>query len=398
MKQALVIGAGPAGLMAACELAKAGLSVTIAEAKPSPARKFLMAGKSGLNLTKAEPLDTFLAAIDGPEVLRDIVANFGPTDVQAWASDLGQAVFTGSSGRVFPKAMKASPLLRSMLAELAALGVVLKRNWYWTGMSGRDMTFQTPDGEQMITPDVAVLALGGASWSRLGSDGKWVSILAENGVECQPFKPSNMGFTVNWSEHMRRHFGAPIKAVRLYAGDASVLGEFVISSQGVEGSAIYAVSRQMREGAELRLDLTPNRSESDVADRLRQGRGKSSLTNHLRKALKLDAAKIALLQEFGRPLPSDPAALAKVIKSLPLQHDGPRPMDQAISTAGGLPFDALDEGLMIKTLPGLFACGEMLDWDAPTGGYLLTTCLATGRHAGQAAARWALDQAADART
>nr|WP_282569248.1 TIGR03862 family flavoprotein [Aliiroseovarius sp. S1339] len=393
----MVIGAGPAGLMAASELARAGLSVTIAEAKPSPARKFLMAGKSGLNLTKSEPLDTFLSQIEGPASLCDIVADFGPEAVQAWANGLEQAVFTGSSGRVFPKSMKASPLLRAMLAELDALGVVLKRGWYWTGVSGKDMMFRTPEGMQSLTPNVTVLALGGASWARLGSDGKWVSILAENGVSCAPFQPSNMGFVVNWSNHMARHFGAPVKTVRLRAGKASVLGEFVISSQGVEGSAIYAISRELREGATLLVDLCPDRSEGDVAERLSRGRGKSSLTNYLRKALKLDAAKTALLQEFARPLPSDPAALAKIIKAVPLRHAGPRPMDQAISTAGGVPFDVLDDGLMIKNLPGLFACGEMLDWEAPTGGYLLTTCFATGRHAGRAAAKWALAQPSAAR-
>ncbi|WP_289043051.1 TIGR03862 family flavoprotein [uncultured Aliiroseovarius sp.] len=389
MTQGLVIGAGPAGLMAAGEMARAGLSVTIAEAKPSPARKFLMAGKSGLNLTKAEPLASFLDHIDGPDALRKIVADFGPEAVQDWARSLGQAVFTGTSGRVFPRSMKASPLLRAMLADLAKLGVELQRNWRWIGMHGRQMVFDTPDGEQVLTPDVTVLALGGASWARLGSDGKWVSILAENGVSYEPFKPSNMGFFVGWSDHMARHFGAPIKPVRVTAGETSTLGEFVISARGIEGSAIYAVSRAMRDGAPLVVDLVPGRSEADVAQRLAKPRGKASLTNHLRKALKLDPAKIALLQEFARPLPTDPAELAAVIKAVPICHQGPRPMDEAISTAGGLPFTALDDGLMIKVLPGVFACGEMLDWDAPTGGYLLTTCLATGRHAGRHAAEWA---------
>ncbi|MCK0141277.1 TIGR03862 family flavoprotein [Aliiroseovarius sp. F20344] len=390
MKTALVIGAGPAGLMAAEELATAGLSVTVADAKPSPARKFLMAGKSGLNLTKSEPISAFLSQIHGADRLRNIVSEFGPEAVQEWAQGLGQEVFTGSSGRVFPKAMKASPLLRAWLERLDGLGVKLHRNWRWVGVEGDAMQFDTPDGPSQISPDVTVLALGGASWSKLGSDGKWVSILAEKGVPLAPFKPANMGFAMDWSDHMSRHFGQPVKAVRVMAGNQSVLGEFIVSSRGLEGSAIYAVSREMREGAALTLDLVPNRSLQDVSGRLSRPRGKASLSNHLRKTLKLDPVKIALLQEFARPLPSDPAKLAVLIKALPVSHHGPRPIDEAISTAGGLSFNALDDGLMITSMPGVFACGEMLDWEAPTGGYLLTTCFATGRHAGRAAAAFAL--------
>lgn len=393
MKQALVIGAGPAGLMAAGELAKAGLSVTVADAKPTPARKFLMAGKSGLNLTKDETLDAFLRHIHGPDILRDIVSDFGPDAVRRWARDLGQEVFTGSSGRVFPKAMKASPLLRAWMEELAALDVRVLRNWRWVGFDDGSVLFETPEGRRQLSPDVTVLALGGASWSRLGSDGKWVSVLAQKGISTAPFQPANMGFLVDWSNHMQRHFGAPVKTVRLIAGDQSVMGEFVISARGLEGSGIYAVSRVMREGAKLVIDLLPQWSEADVARRLSKGRGKSSLTNHLRKALKLDGVKVALLQEFARPLPQDPAALACRIKALPVVHAGPRPIDEAISTAGGLSFDALNDDLMLCNLPGVFACGEMLDWDAPTGGYLLTTCFATGRHAGRAAAKWVLKTA-----
>ncbi|SPF78922.1 hypothetical protein ALP8811_02855 [Aliiroseovarius pelagivivens] len=390
MKTALVIGAGPAGLMAAEELAKAGLSVIVADAKPSPARKFLMAGKSGLNLTRSEPISAFLSNIHGPNSLRDIVAAFGPDAVQEWAQKLGQEVFTGSSGRVFPKAMKASPLLRVWLDRLDQAGAQLRRNWRWVGIENGTVQFDTPDGPLSLHPDVTVLALGGASWSRLGSDGKWVSILAEHGVSCALFQPSNMGFQVNWSAHMERHFGQPVKSVRVTAGEQSVLGEFVISSRGIEGSAIYAVSRAMREGTPLMLDLMPGRSLEDITSRLSRPRGKASLSNFLRKTLKLDPVKLSLMQEFSRPLPSDPAKLAALIKVLPIPHQGPRPMDEAISTAGGLPFDALDDGLMIKALPGVFACGEMLDWEAPTGGYLLTTCFATGRHAGRAAAAYAL--------
>ncbi len=376
--------------MAAEELSKVGLSVTVVDAKPSPARKLLMAGKSGLNLTKSETISAFLSNIYGPDSLRDIVSEFGPDVVQQWARDLGQEVFTGSSGRVFPKVMKASPLLRNWLARLNQAGVQLRRNWRLTGINAGALQFETPEGLQVLHPDVTVLALGGASWSRLGSDGKWVSILAQNGVSCAPFQPANMGFAVTWSTHIERHFGQPVKSVRVTAGDQSVLGEFVISSRGLEGSAIYAVSRAMREGAPLTLDLLPSRSLEDITSRLSRPRGKASLSNYLRKTLKLDPVKLSLMQEFSRPLPTNPAELAALIKALPITHQGPRPMDEAISTAGGLPFDALDDGLMIKTLPGVFACGEMLDWEAPTGGYLITTCLATGRHAGRAAAAYAL--------
>lgn len=382
MTRALIIGGGPAGLMAADMLSSAGHAVCVAEAKPSVARKFLMAGKSGLNLTKDEPFAQFLSAFsDASPTLRPMLEAFGPKEITAWAEALGQEMFTGSTGRVFPTVMKASPLLRAWLARLAAQGVDIKTRHRWVGMA-EGYVFDTPQGRIEMTPDVVILACGGASWARLGSDGAWAGF---SDLPVVPFQPANVGFVVNWSPHMAKHFGAPVKSVALHAGQHSVRGEFVLSETGVEGGGIYAISRALREGAPLTLDLLPDLSEDEVRRRLARPRVKASLSNHLRKTLKLDAVKQALLMEFGRPLPDD---LAGLLKNLPVQLQGPRPMDQAISTAGGLSFDALDDTLMLKDRPGTFAAGEMLDWEAPTGGYLLTACFATGRWAGLSAARY----------
>lgn len=383
MTDALVIGAGPAGLMAADTLADAGFSVILAEAKPSPARKFLMAGKSGLNLTKEEPFADFMRAYGATsKLLEPMLASFGPTQLQEWARGLGQPLFTGSTGRVFPQSMKASPLLRAWLSRLDRLGVDLRRRWRWTGWNGNNVLFDTPDGLQTVTPLVTVLACGGASWARLGSDGLWSEHLTGHTA---PFRPANMGFGVNWSAHMARHFGEPVKGVGLTAGGLKSRGEFVITTGGVEGGGIYEVSAAIRDGAALALDLLPDLSETEIRERLKRPRGKASLSTYLRKVLKLTPTKQALLMEFCRPLPND---LAPILKTLPLRLDGPVPMDQAISTAGGLRFDALDDGLMLRARPGVFAAGEMLDWEAPTGGYLLTACLATGHWAGRHAAEW----------
>jgi uncharacterized flavoprotein (TIGR03862 family) len=312
---------------------------------------------------------------------------FGPAEVQDWARELGQEVFTGSSGRVFPVAMKASPLLRAWMGRLGGLGVDLRLRHRWAGWGDGGLRFETPAGGVVLRPGVTVLALGGASWARLGSDGAWAPLVEARGVAVAPFAPANAGLRVDWSAPMARHFGAPVKSVALCAGAARVRAECVVSARGLEGGGIYAVSRAMREGAALALDLAPDRSEAALAARLSAPRGTESLGNHLRKRLGLDPVKLGLLMEFGRPLPEG-QALARLVKALPVRHAGLRPMDEAISTAGGVRWEAVDDGLMLRALPGVFVAGEMLDWEAPTGGYLLTGCLATGRWAGRAAAGW----------
>jgi uncharacterized flavoprotein (TIGR03862 family) len=316
-----------------------------------------------------------------------MIRAFGPAEVQDWARGLGQEVFTGTSGRVFPVAMKASPLLRAWLGRLAGLGVEIRVRHRWEGWDGDGFVFEAPGGRVVAQPRVGVLALGGASWARLGSDGAWAPLLAARGVELAPFAGANQGLQVAWSPPMAKHFGSPVKGVELNAGALRVRAEFVVSARGLEGGGIYAVSRAVREGAALALDLAPDRTEATLARRLDAPRGKESLGNWLRKRLGLDPVKLALLMEWGRPLP-DGAALAALVKRLPVRHAGMRPMDEAISTAGGVRWEAVDDGLMLKAVPGVFVAGEMLDWEAPTGGYLLTACLATGRSAGQAAARW----------
>jgi len=344
MSDIAVIGAGPAGLMAAEVLARAGHRVTIYEAKPSPARKFLMAGKSGLNFTRDEPPAQFAANYDAPW-LAPILSAFGPPEVMAWARGLGIELFTGSTGRVFPVEMKGSPLLRAWLRRLDGLGVQLQRRWRWTGWQGAALR-----------------------------------------VEVAPFRPANMGFTVAWSAHMAPHFGAPVKGAALMAGGRVSRGEFVVSAHGIEGGGVYALSALVRDGAALTLDLTPDRSLAEVAGRLARPRGADTVANWLRKALHLDPLKLALLQEWGRPLPAAPEKLARLIKSLPVHHQGPRPIAEAISSAGGITAASLSEGFELRALPGTYAVGEMLDWEAPTGGYLITACLATARHAALAAA------------
>jgi uncharacterized flavoprotein (TIGR03862 family) len=382
---AVVVGAGPAGLMAAGALARAGRSVVVMEAKPSAGRKLLMAGKSGLNLTKEEPFETFLAAYGAAsDWLRPMLEAFGPEQVKTWAEALGQPVFTGSSGRVFPEAMKASPLLRAWLGETRA---ELRLRWRWAGFEGSALRFEMAEGTRLVRAGVTVLALGGGSWARLGSDAAWVPWLQEVGVDVAPIVPANMGFRVDWSDHMARWFGAPVKGCVLSAGGRSVRAEFVVSARGVEGGGIYALYRELRDGAPLLLDLYPDLTVDELAMRLARPRGKASLANHLRKTVGLEGARAALVNELARPLPEG-AALAARLKTLALPLAGSRPLDEAISTGGGVTQAAVDAGLMLRARPGVFVAGEMLDWEAPTGGYLLTGCLATGLWAGRHAAGW----------
>jgi uncharacterized flavoprotein (TIGR03862 family) len=338
-----------------------------------------MAGKSGLNVTKDEELEAFATRYDTPH-LRPMLEAFGPREVRIWCRALGQEVFTGSSGRVFPVAMKASPLLRAWAERLASQGVELRTRWRWTGFDGDGFRFETPGGVQVLRPRATVLALGGASWKRLGSDAAWVPWLAGRGVGIAPWQPANMGFRVGWSVKMEPYFGQPVKGVALIAGDHRERGEFVISAKGVEGGGIYSVSRLLREGVPLALDLLPDLTEGDIAQRLAKAKPGESAVNRLRK-LGLSPAQIALVMEFSRDAPF------VHLKHLAIPLAGPRPLDEAISVAGGVEWASMTDGLELKALPGVFACGEMLDWEAPTGGYLLTACWATGRWAGQAAAR-----------
>ena len=371
-----IIGAGPAGLVAAERLAAAGHRVTIHERMASPARKFLLAGRGGLNLTHSEPQHAFLTRYrEARDWLAPALDAFPPQALRDWADGLGAETFIGSSGRVFPRAMKASPLLRAWLARLAGLGVTLRTGRLWTGWDEAGaLTFRLASGEsETLRPDATLLALGGASWPRLGSDGGWVPLLAARGVPVAPLRPANAGFVVEWSPVLRERFaGQPLKRIAIALGDERSTGEAMIDAHGLEGGAVYALSAPIREAiardgaATIRLDLRPDLSQADLAGRLARRRKGETLSNHLRKAAGLSPVAVALLREPG-PLPEAPEALASLIKALPLRLLAPMPLARAISTAGGIAREAVDDRFMLKALPGVFVAGEMLDWEAPTG-------------------------------
>ncbi len=399
MPSIAIVGGGPAGLMAAERIvAVDGQKVAIFDAMPSPGRKFLMAGRGGLNITHAEPADAFAGRYGSRRgILEPLLREFGPEHLRAWIHGLGIETFVGTSGRVFPKEMKAAPLLRAWLHRLRVAGVEIRVRHRWLGWDATGaLRFLTPDGERLARFDAVVLALGGGSWAKLGSDGAWVPLLAHEGVPVAPLQPANCGFDVAWSPHFSARFaGHPVKSVVASVGERRQQGEFNITASGIEGGLIYALSAPLRDrltatgAAALHLDLAPGRPLARLAADLARPRGRDSLTNHLRRRAGLEGVKAGLLRECLLPeVLNDSQRLAAAIKDLPLPVVAPRPIDEAISTAGGVDFSALDERLMLRELPGVFCAGEMLDWEAPTGGYLLTACMATGYAAGEGVNRW----------
>ncbi len=397
---AVVVGAGPAGLMAAEVLSAHGVAVQVFDAMPSAGRKFLLAGRGGLNLTHSEPLDRFLTRLrPHSALLESQLRDFTPDKLRAWAEGLGVPTFVGSSGRVFPVDMKAAPLLRAWLHRLRAAGVVFHMRHRWLGWDGQGaLRLAGPQGEVRVQAPAAVLALGGASWARLGSDGAWQPVLREAGVEVAPLVPANCGFDVagGWTPHFASRFaGQPFKSVAIEVDGAVRKGEFVATATGVEGSLVYAVSARLRDQiatqgqAQFRLDLLPDRTPEKVLAEVSHPRGSRSLSSHLKGRLGLDGIKLGLLHELlAREAMHDPAQLARAIKSLPVNLASTRPIDEAISSAGGVAWPAMDDTLMLRACPGVWCAGEMLDWEAPTGGYLLTASMATGRAAAEGVWRY----------
>lgn len=395
-----IIGGGPAGLMAAEVLGQAGVNVDLYDAMPSVGRKFLLAGVGGMNITHAEDYAAFVSRYgERAGDLRPLLDAFSPDSLREWIHGLGIDTFVGSSGRVFPTDMKAAPLLRAWLKRLRESGVQLHTRQRWLGWDEHGaLRIAGPQGETQVEADATLLALGGGSWARLGSDGAWVPLLQNRGIAIAPLQPANCGFEVaGWSEHLREKFaGAPLKTVSLaLPGEAPRKGEFVLTATGIEGSLVYALSAPIRNTinrdgvATVLLDLLPDRTLTQIASALARPRGSQSMAKHLHRQLKLDGAKAALLRELTDATTFQaPQALAAEIKALPIRLVRPRPLDEAISSAGGVPFEELDEGLMLRRLPGVFCAGEMLDWEAPTGGYLLTACFASGRAAAEGMLRW----------
>ncbi|NWA04369.1 TIGR03862 family flavoprotein [Pseudomonas gingeri] len=399
-----IIGGGPAGLMAAEVLSQAGIRVDLYDGMPSVGRKFLLAGVGGMNITHSEPYPAFLSryAERAPQIA-PMLRTFGADELCAWIHGLGITTFVGSSGRVFPSDMKAAPLLRAWLKRLRDAGVVIHTRHRWMGWEDGELVIHSPDGEKRLQADATLLALGGGSWARLGSDGAWLPLLEQRGVPITPLQPSNCGFEVEaWSELLRGKFaGAPLKNIAIgLQQTVPRLGECVITASGIEGSLIYALSAPIREqinqsgSAIIEIDLLPGKTRQQIQAVLAKPRGSRSMAKHLHSQVGIDGVKAALLRELtDAACFSDTAQLASAIKALPLKLLAPRPLDEAISSAGGVPFEAMDEQLMLKALPGVFCAGEMLDWEAPTGGYLLTACFASGRVAGKGMLEWLRRQA-----
>jgi uncharacterized flavoprotein (TIGR03862 family) len=396
-KRIAIVGAGPAGLMAAEVLSARGHAVTVLEAMPTIGRKFLLAGKSGLNITHSEPFARFVARFGAAnDRLRAALDAYTPEGLRAWALGLGTETFVGTSGRVFPTVMKASPLLRAWRARLEGQGVAIRTRHRWKGFAPGGLRVEAPEGETIVPFDAVLLALGGASWPRLGSDGAWVDVLAEKGVDIAPLRPANCGFDVDWSAFFVEKFaGAPVKGGTAQSAAGTFPGEFVVSKTGIEGSLIYAHAAALRDALEetgaatVVLDLAPGRTGERLAHDLARQGGKASFSSRLRKGAGLDGVKAALLRECVADVSGmAPPALAAAIKALPIRLVRPRPIGEAISSAGGIGFDAIDTGYMLNALPGVFVAGEMIDWEAPTGGYLLTACFATGRAAAEGIDSW----------
>ena len=386
-KKILIVGGGPAGLMAADFASRSGVEVTLADSMPTFGRKFLMAGKSGLNLTMHEDDITFQTRIiHNNTTIEKALEEFGPIEVIEWANSLGIKTFVGSTGRVFPTEMKASPLLRNWISRLDELGVSRQNRWKLKSLSNKVATFETPQGLLNESADGIVLALGGASWPKLGSNGDWKSLF--DPAEVESFQASNCSFVVKWSMKMSKYFGQPLKSIKLSAGSQSSRGEIIISQKGIEGGGIYSLSAQLKKGEDLILDLLPDWDNDKILKLLTIPWGKSSSSNILRKRLKLEPIKQAILREFAMDVFKEPALLTKSIKSLKIPLNGTGPIKTAISTSGGVKMGSIDENFMLRSRPGVFCAGEMLDWDAPTGGYLITTCLATGRMAGKRAVQF----------